>query len=94
MGNNLYNDIDRMCMNLKHGGEVDPGEVRTLLRRAQAVIEILDSLTFMGGDGLNISAQDADGMREYHVRISAVLIKQQVDDMLLYFSGHWDTVDE
>ena len=94
MANNLWRDIDSMCMGIKHGEEVDLGEVRTLLRRAQAVIEILDDLSFMEGEGLNVSAKDADDIREYHVRLNAVLTKHQVDDMLLYFSGHWDTIDE
>lgn len=91
MGNSLYMDIDRMCLTIKHGGEVDLHEVRTLLRRSQAAIEIIDSLSCY--DIFNVQAKDVEQEREYHLQINATLTRQQVDDIMLYFSNHWDSLD-
>lgn len=91
MANQLYMDIDRMCMTLKHGGDFDLGEVRTLLRRAQAVVDILDSLSFL--EGLHVESKVVDHHVEFHVQINATLTREQVDSILLYISGFWEGAD-
>lgn len=88
MANSLYMEIDRMCMAIKHGGDVDLGEVRTLLRKAQAVTEILDSLSFL--EGLHVESKTVDQYVEFHVQINATLTREQVENVLVYMSGHWD----
>ena len=94
MANHLHTDIDRMCMALKHdASDIDHGEIRTLLRRAQAVIDILDSLSFL--EGLHVeSKEDPEGFRSYHVNIHGFLTREQTDNLLLYVSGHWDTTED
>ena len=87
MNDNLYLDIDNMCMTLKHGFDTDPHEIRTLLRRAQAAVEILDSISMYGSIAIN--KKDIDGYIENHVSLGAVLTGEQVKELLLYIAGYW-----
>lgn len=90
--NSLYMDIEAMCMTIKHAPEsVDLYEVRSLLRRAQYAVDILDSLSYMRN--LNIEYKSVDGYPEYITTLSSALSKEQLDNLLSYISGGWDVGD-
>lgn len=90
--NSLYMDIEAMCGTIKHASnQVDLYEVRSLLRRAQYAIDILDSFCHIRN--LNVQYDEVDGYPEYMTTLTASLSKEQLDNVLYYICGGQDVRD-
>jgi hypothetical protein len=77
----LYQELENACRTLKHTPEnIDPTELRTLLRRTQATIEALEPL--LDAHTLTIQQIENGGYINYHITITGEYDKTQYLNLL------------
>ena len=79
--NDLWEELERVCMILKHAPEqIDPTELRSLLRRTQHTIDVITPFT--NPTQLSITQNDDDGYIEHVITVTVNLSTEQKNDYL------------
>jgi hypothetical protein len=77
----IYMDIEHACQTLKHAPQnIDPYELRALLRRTQAVIDALE--TFLRPVNMTLQQIQIDGYIEHQISLTTNLNSEQLATLL------------